>query len=388
MTDNALQLAKELIRRPSVTPDDAGCQRLIADCLAASGFARETLDCGDVVNSWLRRGAAPPLLAFAGHTDVVPPGDAARWKHPPFAPTEERGLLYGRGSADMKGGLAAMVCACRRFVAEHPNHRGSLALLLTSDEEGAGKDGTRHVIEALTRRAEEIAWCVVGEPSSEERVGDVIKHGRRGSLSATLTVKGRQGHVAYPQLARNPVHLAAPLLAKLCVRKWDDGDDDFPPTGFQISAVRAGTGADNVIPGALEVDFNFRFSPQTDAPELRRRVAAMLEAEGLAEGVDYALAWRLSGQPFLTPVAPAQGGAASLLVAARAAVREVTGREPRLSTAGGTSDARFIAPHGVQTIELGVVNASIHQTDEHVRIADLELLTEIYLRLIARLLLH
>ena len=388
MTDDTLRLAKELIRRPSVTPDDAGCQRLIADCLADSGFVHEALDCGDVVNSWLRRGTEPPLLAFAGHTDVVPPGDAARWKHPPFEPTEERDLLYGRGSADMKGGLAAMVCACRRFVAEHPNHRGSIALLLTSDEEGAGRDGTRHVIETLRRRGEEITWCVVGEPSSSERLGDVIKHGRRGSLSGTLTVTGRQGHVAYPHLARNPVHMAAPLLAKLCAHQWDDGDQDFPPTGFQISAVRAGDGADNVIPGRLEVDFNFRFSPQTDAPELQRRVAAMLEAHGLAEGRDYALAWRLSGQPFLTPAAPARGGAASLLAAARAAVREVVGCEPRLSTGGGTSDARFIAPHGIQTIELGVVNASIHQTDEHVRIGDLELLTEMYLRLSAGLLLH
>ena len=288
----------------------------------------------------------------------------------------------------MKGGLAAMVCACRRFVAEHPNHRGSIALLLTSDEEGTGRDGTRHVIETLMRRGEEITWCVVGEPSSSERTGDVIKHGRRGSLSATLTVKGKQGHVAYPQLARNPVHLAAPLLAKLCAQQWDDGDENFPPTGFQISAVRAGTGADNVIPGELEVDFNFRFSPQTDATELRRRVAAILAAEDLAEERDYALAWRLSGQPFLTSAAPARHGAANLLAAARAAVREATGREPRLSTDGGTSDARFIAPHGIQTIELGVVNASIHQADEHVRIGDLELLTEIYLRLIATLLLH
>ncbi len=384
MTDDALRLAKELIRRPSVTPDDAGCQRLIADYLADCGFAREALDCGDVANSWLRRGDEPPLLTFAGHTDVVPPGDAARWKHPPFQPTEDGGLLYGRGSADMKGGLAAMVCACRRFVAEHPNHRGSIALLLTSDEEGAGRDGTRHVIETLMQRGEEITWCVVGEPSSEEHLGDVIKHGRRGSLSATLTVRGKQGHVAYPHLARNPVHLAAPLLMKLCAQKWDDGDENFPPTGFQISAVRAGTGADNVIPGELEVDFNFRFSPRTGEDELRRRVTSMLEAEGL----DYAIEWRLSGQPFLTPAAPGPDGATSLLAAARAAVREVAGREPRLSTGGGTSDARFIAPHGIQTIELGVVNASIHQTDEHVRVGDLELLTEIYLRLTAKLLLH
>ena len=384
MTDETLRLAKELIRLPSVTPDDAGCQQLIGDYLNGRGFRREALDRGDVVNSWLRRGSEPPLLVFAGHTDVVPPGDAARWKHPPFEPTEDGGLLYGRGSADMKSGIAAMACACRDFAAKHPDHRGSIALLLTSDEEGAGVDGTRHVIETLMERGEDIAWCVVGEPSSEERVGDTIKHGRRGSLSATLTVKGRQGHVAYPHLARNPVHLAAPLLAKLCARTWDDGDDDFPPTSFQISALRAGGGAENVIPGTLEVDFNFRFSPRTSEDELKRQVTTTLEAEGLR----YAIKWRLSGRPFLTPTNAGAPDAVSLLKAARAAIRETTGREPRLSTGGGTSDARFIAPHGIQTIEIGVVNASIHQTDEHVRVGDLELLTEIYLRLIGKLLLH
>ena len=377
MISETLRLAKELIRRPSVTPDDAGCQQLIFGRLADCGFTREAMDCGDVVNSWMRRGAGAPLLVFAGHTDVVPAGDDARWKHPPFDATEDGGLLYGRGSADMKGGLAAMVCACRRFVAAHPRHRGSIALLLTSDEEGAGRDGTRHVIETLLDRGETIAWCVIGEPSSEQHLGDTIKHGRRGSLSASLTIRGRQGHIAYPHLARNPIHLAAPLLAKLCAQQWDAGDRDFPATGFQVSAVRAGAGADNVIPGSLVVDFNFRFSPGTGEDELKKRVIAMIEAEGL----DYEIQWRLSGRPFLT----AHG---ELLTAAREAVREVAGREPRLSTGGGTSDARFIAPHGIQTIELGPVNASIHQVDEHVAAADLDRLSDIYLRLAEKLLLH
>lgn len=377
MTDETLQLAKELIRRPSVTPDDAGCQQLIHERLAGCGFGREAMDCGGVVNSWMRRGDAAPLLVFAGHTDVVPAGDDARWKHPPFDATEDGDLLYGRGSADMKGGLAAMVCACRRFAEAHPRHRGSIALLLTSDEEGAGRDGTRHVMDTLLERGEHIAWCVVGEPSSEERLGDTIKHGRRGSLSASLTIRGKQGHVAYPHLARNPIHLAAPLLAKLCAQEWDAGNDDFPPTTFQVSAVRAGAGADNVIPGVIGVEFNFRFSPETGEDELKQRVTAMLEAGGL----DYRIEWRLSGLPFLT----AHG---ELLAASREAVREVTGREPRLSTGGGTSDARFIAPHGVQTIELGPVNATIHQADEHVAAADLGKLTDIYLRVAEKLLLH
>ncbi|MDD9806866.1 MAG: succinyl-diaminopimelate desuccinylase [Gammaproteobacteria bacterium] len=377
MTDETLHLAKELIRRPSVTPDDAGCQRLIHERLAGCGFGREAMDCGEVVNSWMRRGGAAPLLVFAGHTDVVPAGDGAGWKHPPFDATEDGGLLYGRGSADMKGGLAAMVCACRRFAEAHPRHRGSIALLLTSDEEGAGRDGTRHVMDTLLARGERIAWCVVGEPSSEEHLGDTIKHGRRGSLSASLTIRGKQGHVAYPHLARNPIHLAAPLLAKLCAQQWDGGNRDFPPTTFQVSAVRAGAGADNVIPGDIRINFNFRFSPETGEDELKRRVAAMIEAEGL----DCRIEWRLSGLPFIT----AHG---ELLVASREAVREVTGREPRLSTGGGTSDARFIAPHGIQTIELGPVNASIHQVDEHVAAADLGVLADIYLRLAEKLLLH
>ncbi len=377
MTDDTLHLAKELIRRPSVTPDDAGCQQLIHERLAGCGFAREVMDCGEVVNSWMRRGDAAPLLVFAGHTDVVPAGDGAAWKHPPFDAAEDGALLYGRGSADMKGGLAAMVCACRRFAEAHPRHRGSIALLLTSDEEGAGRDGTRHIMDTLLARGERIAWCVVGEPSSEEHLGDTIRHGRRGSLSASLTIRGKQGHVAYPHLARNPIHLAAPLLAKLCARQWDEGNDDFPPTTFQVSAVRAGAGADNVIPGDLRIDFNFRFSPETGEDELKRRVAAMLEAEGL----NWRIEWRLSGVPFVT----AHG---ELLAASREAVREVTGREPRLSTGGGTSDARFIAPHGIQTVELGPVNASIHQVDEHVIAADLARLSDIYLRVAEKLLLH
>lgn len=373
---DTLKLARALIERRSVTPDDAGCQTLIAEQLTPVGFVAERFDREGVSNLWLRRGGAAPLLAFAGHTDVVPPGDEAAWRHPPFTPTEKDGLLYGRGAADMKGGVAAMVVACRRFAEAHPEHKGSLALLITSDEEGPARNGTRHAVEQLTARGETMDWCVIGEPSSEKTVGDVIKHGRRGSLSGKLRVKGRQGHVAYPQNALNPIHAFAPALSALCNQTWDKGNADFPPTTFQLTRIDAGAGADNVTPAALEADFNFRFSPETGEDALRERTERTLKAAGL----DYEIEWRLSGKPFLTP-------ADSLLVeTVSAAAAEITGRTPVRSTAGGTSDGRFIAPAGAEVVEIGPVNESIHRIDEHVRIEDLETLTRIHRRIIEKLL--
>ncbi len=374
--NEVLQLTRALVERPSVTPDDAGCQSLIAEQLAPLGFAAEHFDRAGVSNLWLRRGDAAPLLVFAGHTDVVPPGDESAWRHPPFVPTEEDGLLYGRGTADMKGGVAAMVVACRRFVAAHPDHAGSLALLLTSDEEGTALDGTRHAVAQLSARGETMDWCVVGEPSSEAELGDVIKHGRRGSLTGRLTVEGRQGHVAYPHNALNPIHAFAPALTALCNAEWDAGNADFPPTTFQIAQIEAGVGADNVIPATLSVHFNFRYSTETDDDALRARTEKMLDAAGL----DYELEWHLSGQPFLTPAD------AVLVKTARQAVAEITDNTPRRSTAGGTSDGRFIAPTGAEVVEVGLVNKTIHQTDEHVKIEDLETVARIYQRVMEKLL--
>lgn len=372
-----LELAKHLIGRRSVTPDDAGCQPLIARRLEGLGFRPEAMRFGVVDNLWLRRGTARPLFVFAGHTDVVPSGPEADWQAPPFEPNVRDGKLWGRGAADMKGSIAAFVTACERFVAAHPQHRGSIALLLTSDEEGPSVDGTVKVVEALQARGETIDWALVGEPSSSNRLGDVIKNGRRGSLGGRLTVRGRQGHVAYPHLADNPIHRLVPALAELCALEWDRGNAHFPPTTFQVSNLQAGTGADNVIPGQAQVQFNFRFSTEVTEAQLRERVHALLDAHGL----DYDLEWRLSGQPFLTP-------AGELVEAARLAIREVCALETELSTAGGTSDGRFIAPTGAQVVELGPINASIHQIDEHVATADLDHLSAIYERMLEKLLVE
>jgi succinyl-diaminopimelate desuccinylase len=372
---DTLDLAQELIRRRSVTPVDAGCQQLIAERLAPLGFEAHHLRFGEVDNLWLRRGSEGPVLAFAGHTDVVPPGPPEQWSSDPFRPEIRDGLLYGRGAADMKSSIAAFVTACEAFLRDHPDHRGSIALLITSDEEGPSVEGTVKVVEWLEARNEKITWCLVGEPSSTARLGDVIKNGRRGSLSGHLRVRGQQGHVAYPHLADNPVHRALPALTELAGIEWDRGNDHFPATSFQIAGIHAGTGAENVIPGELAVTFNLRFSTEQTDEGIRARVHQVLDAHGL----DYALTWRLSGHPFLT----AEG---ELVAAARAAIRGITGHDTELSTAGGTSDGRFIAPTGAQVVELGPVNASIHKIDEHVLVEDLEILSRIYAGILRRLL--
>ncbi len=370
-----LALTLDLIREPSVTPFDADCQTLMIRRLEAIGFRIERLRFGDVDNFWARRGTDGPVFCFAGHTDVVPTGPVEKWSVPPFEPTITDGILTGRGAADMKGSLAAMVVACERFVAAHPEHKGSIAFLITSDEEGVAVDGTVRVVETLEARNEKISWCLVGEPSSTTEVGDVIKNGRRGSLGGILTVIGRQGHVAYPHLADNPIHRAAPALAELAAEHWDNGNDFFPATSFQISNINAGTGANNVIPGELEVVFNFRFSTELTEAVLRQRTEAMLDRHGL----QYRIAWKLSGHPFLT----ARG---ELVDAAVGAIRAVTGRETELSTSGGTSDGRFIAPTGAQVLELGPVNKTIHQINECVSAADLDTLTDCYEGILVRLL--
>lgn len=372
---DTLQLARDLIARPSVTPDDKDCQKLLGARLSALGFKLEFMNFGAVTNLWARRGDSGPVLAFAGHTDVVPPGPDSAWRSPPFTPTEQDGYLYGRGAADMKGSIAAMLTACERFLAAHDRHQGSIAFLITSDEEGIAVDGTVKVIETLEARQEKIQWCLVGEPSSVKRAGDTVKNGRRGSLSGLLRVRGVQGHVAYPHLADNPIHRAAPALAELCATVWDQGNDFFPPTTFQISNINAGTGATNVIPGSLEVMFNFRYSTETDAPRLREQVHAVFDRHGL----DYTLDWTHSGAPFLTP-------AGELVEAVRASVRDVTGMETELSTSGGTSDGRFIAPTGAQVVELGPVNATIHKINECVSIQELNELSQMYERVLEHLL--
>ncbi|QDI03004.1 succinyl-diaminopimelate desuccinylase [Xanthomonas cerealis] len=372
---DVVDLTCELIARPSVTPDDAGCQALIAQRLARAGFAIERLRFGDVDNLWATHGRGAPVLALLGHTDVVPPGPREAWASDPFVPQIRDGMLYGRGAADMKSGVAAFVVAAEQFAAAHPDHPGTLALLLTSDEEGDALDGVRKVAESFRARGERIDWCITGEPSSTERLGDLLRVGRRGSLSATLAVQGVQGHVAYPHKARNPIHLAAPALAELVARHWDDGYESFPPTSLQISNLHAGTGANNVIPGELQVAFNLRYNPHWDAPRLEAEIAALLDRHGL----DYTLRWHRSGEPFYTP----EGRLRSV---ARAVLGDFAGAAPEESTGGGTSDARFIAPLGAQCIEVGPVNASIHQVDEHVRVADLEALPGLYLALLERLL--
>ena len=372
-----LELACELIRRPSVTPDDQGCQSLLAARLEKIGFEIEHLHSGGVDNLWARRGSGAPVFTFAGHTDVVPPGPAEQWTSDPFTPEIRDGLLYGRGAADMKGSIAAMVTACERFVAAHPLHGGSLSFLITSDEEGPATDGTVKVVESLSARGDHIDFCLVGEPSSQEYLGDVIKNGRRGSLGGILRVYGQQGHVAYPRLADNPIHRAAPALAELVTVEWDQGNAYFPPTTFQISNIRAGTGVENVIPGELEVWFNLRFSTESTVDSLQSRITALLNRHGLNFTID----WKLSGHPFLTP--PGE-----LVAAAMTAIRDICSRSAELSTSGGTSDGRFIAPLGSQVLELGPVNATIHKTNECVSVCDLESLSLIYEKIISTLLIN
>jgi len=369
-----ITLTQDLIRRRSVTPEDCGCQQVMIDRLAAIGFHIEKLRFEDVDNFWAVRGTQGPTLCFAGHTDVVPTGPEENWQLPPFEATIKDGYLYGRGAADMKGSLAAMVVAVERFVADNPNHQGQIAFLITSDEEGIATNGTVKVVEWLRAQDMLPEWCLVGEPSSTAKCGDVIKNGRRGSLGCTLSVKGLQGHVAYPHLADNPVHRAAPALAELAAEEWDQGNQFFPATSFQISNINGGTGATNVIPGELEVIFNFRFSTELTEQQLIERTENILDKHGL----EYSANWNLSGLPFLT----AEG---DLVAATVASIKEVTGLDPELSTAGGTSDGRFIAPHGVQVIELGPVNATIHKIDENISVDDLNTLTDIYQSLLAKL---
>lgn len=371
-----LELAQELIRRPSVTPDDAGCQALLGERLAELGFANESMRFGEVDNLWARRGTTGPLLVFAGHTDVVPVGRESAWASPPFEPSIRDGRLYGRGAADMKGSIAAFVTACERFVAAHPEHAGSIALLITSDEEGPSIDGTVKVVEALQARGVHMDYCIVGEPSSTTRCADVVKNGRRGSLNAVVKIKGEQGHVAYPHLARNPLHLFAPALLELTQTHWDDGNAFFPPTTFQISNIHAGTGATNVIPGELEVWLNLRFSTEQTSAGLEHQIEALLQRHHL----DYDIQWTRSAEPFLT-------ASGALVEAVSAAVQEVTGQAPELSTTGGTSDGRFIAPTGAQVVELGPTNATIHKVDENVGVEELEVLTRVYEAVLERLLL-
>lgn len=373
--DPTIELCCELIRRASVTPEDAGCQSLMMARLAAIGFQCTELNFGEVRNFWAVRGESGPLLAFAGHTDVVPTGPEDRWRSPPFEPTIDGDTLYGRGAADMKGSLAAMVVACEEFVTSHPNHRGRIGFLITSDEEGPAVDGTVKVMEHLAANGEHIDWCLVGEPSSTAQLGDVIKNGRRGSLNGSLVVHGVQGHIAYPQLADNPIHRALPALAALAAEHWDDGNAFFPPTSMQVSNIAGGTGATNVIPGEARALFNFRFSTEVTDGELRQRTEAILDAHQL----DYTLEWNLSGQPFLTD-------SGELVEAAVASIAEVTGIATELSTSGGTSDGRFIAPYGTQVVELGPINATIHKVDEQVHLPDLPRLAAIYRGILQRLL--
>ena len=372
-----LALTRELIRRRSLTPDDAGCLDLIGARLAALGFSLERLDRNGTSNLWAQRGKSGPLLCFAGHTDVVPTGPVERWHSDPFAPTERDGHLFGRGAADMKTSLAAFVTAIEEFVGSHRDHPGRIALLLTSDEEGDAADGTIVVVEALRARGERLDFCIVGEPTSVDRLGDMIKNGRRGSLSGTLTVKGLQGHIAYPHLARNPIHLAAPALAELVATSWDAGNEYFPPTSWQISNITAGTGANNVIPGEMTVCFNFRFSSASTADGLKTRVHDILDRHAL----DYALDWHLSGQPYLTPRGP-------LVDALSAAIETTCAIAPEVSTTGGTSDGRFIAAVCDQVVEFGPVNASIHKIDECIALDAIDPLSAVYLRALENLLLR
>jgi len=372
----SIVLLSELVRHRSVTPEDAGCQELIAARLAPLGFECESMPFADVSNLYARRGNSSPVLCFAGHTDVVPPGPAEGWRSDPFEPDVRDGYIYGRGAADMKSGLAAMVVAFERFLVDHPDHAGSLAMLVTSDEEGRARDGTLRVMEELKNRDEHLDWCVLGEPSSQEQLGDTIRIGRRGSLSGMLTVRGVQGHVAYPQLADNPIGRFAPVLAELHTIEWDTGNDYFPPTSFQVVDIRAGVGFPNVTPGELTARFNFRYSTEWDHERLEARVRELFDAHD----IDYELDWHLSGEPFLTK--PGR-----LIDSVGQAVRETAGGSPALSTGGGTSDGRFISPAGTDVVELGPVNASIHKVDEHVSIDDVIALTDMYQRIMELMLL-
>jgi len=371
---DTLALTLDLIARNSVTPTDAGCQQVMMERLVAAGFEVEALRYGVVDNFWAKRGTGGPVFCFAGHTDVVPTGPLEEWQSDPFQPTIRDGLLYGRGAADMKSGLAAMVTATEAFVRERPHYQGSIAFLVTSDEEGPSVDGTRRVVEELKARGERIDWCVVGEPSSEREIGDTIKIGRRGSLSGRLTVHGVQGHIAYPQFAENPVHTFAPALAELTSRVWDEGNEHFQPTTFQVSNFNAGTGAPNVIPGELKARFNLRYGPVQTLAGLRETVEGILRKHG----VRFTLEWYVSGEPFYTP-------AAELSRAVIEAIRAETGKTPGLSTGGGTSDGRFIAPMGAQVVELGVTNATIHKVNECVRVGEIDALHRIYLRILRTL---
>lgn len=374
MSTPTVQLAEELITRPSVTPDDQGCQQLIADRLEKLGFHCEHMRFDDVDNLWARLGNESPLLCFAGHTDVVPTGPLDEWASDPFTPEIREGYLYGRGAADMKSSIAAFITACESFLSEH-QPKGSIAFLITSDEEGPAVNGTVKVIDKLEQRQEKIDWCLVGEPSSSAKIGDVIKNGRRGSIGCELTVRGKQGHVAYPHMADNPIHAFAPALAELSSVQWDQGNEHFPPTSFQVSNINAGTGATNVIPGECEILFNFRFSTEQTPQGIKQKVHEILDRHGL----DYVDNWALSGMPFLTP-------AGELVDACQQAILEVTGYEGELSTTGGTSDGRFIAPTGAQVVELGPLNKTIHQINECVLASDIDLLSNIYRSILIKLL--
>jgi succinyl-diaminopimelate desuccinylase len=370
-----LELLNDLIRRESVTPQDAGCQDLLAERLSRLDFKEERLNFEDTQNIWLKRGDSRPLFTFLGHTDVVPPGPLDAWLSSPFVPVIRDGKLYGRGAADMKGGIAAFITAVERFIAAHPDHQGSIAVMMTSDEEGIAANGVVKVMEVLERRDEKIDWCLVGEPSSDKKIGDVIRVGRRGSLCARLTISGIQGHVAYPELAENPIHLFAPALKELTEEVWDHGNAFFPPTSLQVSNINAGTGAENIIPGSAEVQFNLRFCTELNEATIKQRTCAILDKYGFK----YDILWRLSGNPFLTEKG-------ELIDATHAAIKTVTGFETQDDTGGGTSDGRFIAPTGAQVIELGPLNESIHKINEHVGIEDLEILSNIYEQILINLL--
>ncbi|MBD3821320.1 MAG: succinyl-diaminopimelate desuccinylase [Thiotrichales bacterium] len=373
-----INLAQQLIQIDSITPDDKGCQKLISDFLTPLGFKTEQMNFGDVSNLWARYGTEAPFIVFAGHTDVVPTGPVEKWSHPPFSALIENGMLIGRGAADMKSSIACFMIATQRFLNNYPNCKGSIGFLITSDEEGPAIDGTVKVIETLEARNEKFDYCLVGEPSSSKKLGDSIKNGRRGSLSGKLRIKGIQGHIAYPELARNPIHTLAPALQKLTETVWDNGNEYFPPTSFQVSNIHSGTGATNVIPGDCVLDFNFRFSTEQTPESLKSGVHAILDTYQL----DYELDWNLSGMPFITP---AEG---ELIQAIKKAVQSEMGYEPELSTGGGTSDGRFIAPTGAQVIELGPLNDTIHKVNEQVSVKDLEKLTDIYYQTLINLLVN
>jgi succinyl-diaminopimelate desuccinylase len=375
MTTTTLELTKQLISRKSLTPADEGCLDLLGDRLTPLAFKLEKMRCGEVDNLYARRGTAAPVICFAGHTDVVPTGPVAKWDSDPFTPTIRDGMLYGRGAADMKGSIAAFVTATERFVAAHPHHRGSIALLLTSDEEGVAVDGTVRVVETLQARDEKLDYCIVGEPTAVSKLGDTIKNGRRGSLSGTLTVKGIQGHIAYPHLVKNPIHLASPAIAELAATEWDKGNEYFPPTSWQISNIHGGTGATNVVPGTVEMLFNFRHSTASTTDALKNKVHAILDKHGL----EYDLQWEMSGKPYLTP-------RGDLVDAVSDAIKQVTGVDAELSTSGGTSDGRFIADICQQVLEVGPVNATIHKLNECVSVKDLDDLSEVYYLTLIKLL--